>query len=130
MVLLQDFSSQFIVNMSSTSTGDLLDDGPEVVMRDGIIRQGTAGIGIANDRGLLAVSNLAITEMIMTSGIRTDNGGLSSIEGLAVTASSIPVSLPLSSSSRLSARKVLPSFANMVPELDGSCNICAEHAFR
>jgi hypothetical protein len=61
-------------------------------MRNGVIRQGTAGIGISNDRGLLSISDLDIIEVVMTSGIRTDNGGLSSLESLAVTASSIPVS--------------------------------------
>lgn len=99
-------------------------------MRDGMIRQGTAGTGLANNRGLLAVNNLDITAMVMTSGIRTDNGGLSSLEGLVVTASSIPVSQILSSSLSLFANSVILSFSNMVHELDGSWDVFVKHAFR
>jgi hypothetical protein len=100
-------------------------------MRNGVISQGTAGIGISNDRGLLSVTNFDIFEVVMTTGIRTDNGGLSRIEGMGVGESSIPVSLRLSSISfgPLACLAVL-HFTNMGPELDGSCNICTEQPFR
>lgn len=60
-------------------------------MSDCTISDGTAGVGISNDRGLFAAQTLNFTDVVMMSGIASANGALTSIANLGVTTSSMPV---------------------------------------